>query len=261
MAEVRLLSYSELVVETSACKARLEYKLISGYGCISATIFDKRLNEEFRITAYANVDSSKAKLEKIINRGVSDRDAEFLRLIQQIYREITQARYFWKFAKNSLTMKELEKAVKLSTANKFREYIYSERKNIIESKFTQVCSFDTHHHWYAVKMMYAKKGDYHFVIIVDKNYLDMQYVAIFNDFGAKVIDCEREIRVYVEHAIYSYLTDGRTDLLKKWIRKGSDDFSDFIGLLSQHEKDGCMSIDNRELYDFIKSAITMYAIT
>jgi hypothetical protein len=217
MAEVSLLDYAELRVNTAACEAYLSYVIISGHGCIRADIFDNRLHESFKITAYASrYSSSRKKLENIINNGVSDEDAKILRLIRQIYREITQAKYFEKFAENRLTMKELEKAVKLSTANKFRGYTYSERKNIIGSKFTQVCNFNAYHHWYAVKMMYAKEGDYHFVITVDRNYLDMLYAAIFNDFGAKVIDCERKIRVYVEHAIYSYLTDGRTDLLTKW---------------------------------------------
>jgi hypothetical protein len=261
MAEVSLLDYAELRVNTAACEAYLSYAIISGYDCIRADIFDNRLHESFKITALASrYSSSRKKLENIINNGVSDEDVEFLRLIQQIYREITRAKYFEKFADNILTMKELEKAVKLSTANKFHEYTYLERKNIIESKFTQVCNFDIYHHWYSVKMMYAKEGDYHFVIMVDRNDLDIQYAVIFNDFGAKIIKCKRKIQVYVEYAIYAYLTDGRTDLFNKWLKKGSEDFSEIFRLLDKNEKEGTLTIYDRELYDFIKSAITMYAI-
>jgi hypothetical protein len=259
MAEVRLLSYPELEVETSACRARLEYKIISGYYCISATIFDKRLNEEFGITAYANVDSSKAKLEEIINKGVSDKDAKFLRLIQSIYRAKTQAKYFDRFAENDLTIRELEKIVKLSRANKFRGYVVEEYTKMIKNRFIRVCSF-IECRWVRFTMLYGEAGDYRFILIIDSDYNDLMNAIIMNDFGTKVIKCKRDYRNYVAYAIYTYIIDGRTDLFNKWLKNGSEDFSEIFRLLDKNEKEGTLTIYDRELYDFIKSAITMYAI-
>jgi hypothetical protein len=259
MAEVRLLSYPELEVETSACRARLEYKVISAYYCIRATIFDKRLNEQFEITAYANVDSSKAKLEEIINKGVSDRDTKFLRLIQRIYRAKTQAKYFDRFAENDLTIWELEKIVKLSRANKFRSYVVEEYTKMIKNRFIQVCSFNKCS-WIKFTMLYGEAGDYRFILIIDSDYNDLMYAIIMNDFGTKVIKCIRDYRNYVAYAIYTYIIGGRTDLFNKWLKKGSEDFSEIFRLLDKNEKEGTLTIYDRELYDFIKSAITMYAI-
>jgi hypothetical protein len=259
MAEVRLLSYPELEVETSACRARLEYKVISAYYCIRATIFDKRLNEQFEITAYANADYSRAKLEEIINKGVNDRDTKFLRLIQQIYREITQAKYFDRFAENNLTIRELEKIVKLSRANKFRGYVVEEYTKMIKDRFIQVCSFNECR-WIRFTMLYGEAGDYRFILIIDSYYNDLEYSIVMNDFGVKVIKCIKDYRNYVAYAIYTYIIDGRTDLFNKWLKEGSEDFSEIFRLLDKNEKEGTLTIYDRELYDFIKSAITMYAI-
>jgi hypothetical protein len=256
MAEVRLLSYPELEVETPACRVRLGY---TTYYCIHATILDKRLNEEFEITVYDVGDSSKAKLEEIINRGVNDRDAKFLRLIQQIHREITQATYFDRFAKNDLTIRELEKIVKLSRAKKFRVYVVEKYAKMIMDRFTKVCSFKEYG-WSRLTMLYGEAGDYRFILIMDSDDYDLMCAIVMNDFGTKAIKCKMDIRNYVAYAIYTYIIDGRTDLFNKWLKKGTEDLGEVFSLLNKNEKEGTLTIYDKELYDFIKSAITMYAI-
>jgi hypothetical protein len=157
-----------------------------------------------------------------------------------------------------LTIRELEKIVKLSRANKFRGYVVEEYTKMIVNRFTKVCSFKNY--WSYSTMLYGEAGDYRFILIIDSSYYDLKYSIVMNDFGTKVIKCERDYRNYVAYAIYTYIIDGRTDLFNKWLENGSEDFSEIFGLLDKNEKEGTLTIYDRELYDFIKSAITMYAI-
>jgi len=261
MAGVRLLGFGELEVDTEACNAKLSYEKIFGYWCVKAQILDKRLGEEFIITAYADETSSRKKLEEIINSGVSDSDAKVLRLIQNIQRRQTQAKYFDQYANNKTTIKELEKVTKLSIACKIDSEVVSEVRKSVIDKLTKVCRLNIYSWWHA-KILYTESRDYHFVLVIDTDDDDLLYAIVVNSLSTTLLDCikYRQYRRYIEYAIYSYIKDGRQDLIRKWMKNGSENFSLILDLLNRNERDNTLTIYNRELYDSIKSMIVMYTI-
>jgi len=261
MAGVRLLGFGELEVDTEACKGKLSYDKIFGYCCVKAKIIDKRLGEEFTITAYADETSSRKKLEEIINSGVSDSDVKALRLIQNIQRRQTQAKYFEKYANNETTIKELEKVAKLSNAGKIGSDAVSEVRKSVIDKLTKVCRFNLYS-WWNAKMLYTESRDYRFVLVMDTDDDDLIYAIVVNNLSTMLLDCVkyRQYRRYVEYAIYRYIKDGRQDLIRKWMKIGSENFSLILDLLNRNERDNTITIYNRELYDSIKAMIVMYTI-
>jgi hypothetical protein len=112
----------------------------------------------------------------------------------------------------------------------------------------------------SVNMFYAKGDDYHIVVIIDNYDFKLRYVIIFNNSDANIIYCENKIRRSVEYAIYTYLKNGRTDLIKKWAGKGSKKFFKLLNILNICEKNNDITIYDKKLYDFIKSIIIMYSI-
>jgi len=112
----------------------------------------------------------------------------------------------------------------------------------------------------SVSMFYVKGDDYHIIVIIDDYDFKLRYVIIFNSSDACVIHCENKIRRYVEYAIYKYLNNGRTDLIKKWVEKGSKNFSKLLSILNICEKSDDITIYDKKLYDFIKMIIVMHSI-
>jgi hypothetical protein len=253
MAEVRLVDWRMLIIKTARTTVTLKYE----GDLIHVNLYDIELREEFSFTTYDH-SASRDKLEALINRGVGA-DADYLRLLQEIRRSETQADYFRILAEGRLKLKELQKAVKLSTSKKFSRKVVNEYGRAVVRLLRPVLVMGDG--WRRKHVGYRKTPEYHVFLIYARSTLDEQsidpIVAIFvGGFGVKALKIIN--RCYIEYAVYKYLVESDTSLLEKWMSKAPGaNLNEIIDLLRQGEENGTLHVIDEELYAFLKSAISL----
>ena len=255
MAEVELVGRYEVAVKTERIRTTLKYE----YGpLIYVDLYDLELKESFSFAIY-DCPSSREKLTALINQGVGA-DADYLRSLQRIRKPVTQSEYFARLARGELTLRELQRAVKLSRSKKFdREVLKEYRSRAMRLVRPVLVAVER---WSRSHVVYYKTPEHHVFLRFVGPELDGEWVylsaAIFiSEFGAKAL----ETNIYSEYAIYKYLLESDKKLLEKWMAKSSEDgLRTFLSWLRHEEEEGALRVIDEELYAFLKSAISLQII-
>jgi len=259
MAQVKIQGYYSMFFSTDACDVSIA--LYPSVDYAKFVINDKRLNENFVITADLRYKNSLNKVNEIINNGIKDSDIEYLRLLQQIKRPQTRAEYFEKFASGQLKLEELQRTVKLSTSRKFSSSYVEELRELV-CKNSHLIGRIKKDYWEPFEIYFRKAGELQFVLLLHKHY-SLYHALVIGELGVVHLDCEDDLRwadEYVECAIYNYILHGKRENLDKWLKKGSEVPSKFLNILNKLEEKGYVEIYNRDLYNSVKSLITLAVI-
>jgi len=261
MAQVEILEcysgYYSMFFSTDACDVSMDL-YTPDYA--KFVINDKRLNEKFVITADLRYKNSLNKVNEIINNGVKDSDIEYLRLLREIKRPQTRAKYFQKFASGQLQLKELQRTVKLSTSSKFSSSYVEELRELVCKNSHLIAKINKG--WDIFEIYFRKARELQFVLLLRKQY-GLYHALVIGELGVVHLDCEDDLRradEYVECAIYNYILHGKRKKLDKWLKEGSEDPSKFLYALKRLEEDGYVEIYNRDLYNSVKSLVTLAVI-
>jgi len=256
MAQVEILGYYSMFFSTDACDVSMDL-YTPDYAKFAVN--DKTHNENFVITADLRYKNSLNKVNEILNNGVKDSDIEYLRLLQRIKRPQTRAEYFEKFASGQLKLKELQRAVKLSTSKKFSSSYVEEMRKLFCKESHLIGRIKKY--WEIFEIYFRKAGELQFVLLLHENY-GLHHALVIGEFGVVHLDCEDDLRranEYVECAIYNYILHGKRKL-DKWLKEGSEDPSKFLYALKKLEEEGRVEIYNRDLYNSVKSLVTLAVI-
>jgi hypothetical protein len=254
VAELKLVGTRTFVVETAHTTATLRYNV----DLIYVDLYDRELGETFSFAVYDSIDS-RDKLETLINQGVGA-DADFLRLLQGIQKPETQAGYFAKLARGELTLKELQKAVRLSKSKKFdRNVLRDYRRSAIRLLRPVLVAREG---WERTHVAYCKTSDHHVFLMFVGPTLDEESVALLDaifvsEFGVKVL----ATNIYSEYAIYKYLLGTDRESLEKWMAKSPEGYlRNVLGWLRRKEENGTLQVIDEELYAFLKSVLSLQII-
>jgi hypothetical protein len=240
----------EIEVETQACIARIDYAYNPGF--VFVNLFDKRLSEHF-VVMMRDYEWSRKKLEKLINEGVSEEEAELLRIIQSFSSSKTQASYFERFAKGELMLENALKSIRRNKDN-YMKYMTAKYLKELEKRFRPV--FTVGRDWtHQMKALYGEVGDARFVLFVDGGReIRLSYVMVIRDSEVKLYAVGLGHLTETTYAIFKYIVDGGGRGLSE------EDFEWFLNFLEKHEERGTLSVHDKELYDYIKSIVTMNVI-
>jgi hypothetical protein len=257
MAQVEIHGRYSLFVSTDVCDVSIA---LYPEDYAKFVINDKRLNEKFVITADLRYKNSLNKVNEILNNGVKDSDIEYLRLLREIKRPQTRAEYFEKFASGQLKLEELQRAVKLSTSKKFSSSYVEEMRKLFCKESHLIGRIKKY--WEIFEIYFRKAGELQFVLLLHE-YYGLHHALVIGEFGVVHLDCEDDLRranEYVEYAIYNYILHGKRENLDKWLKEGSEDPSKFLNTLNTLEEKGRVEIYNRDLYNSVKSLVTLAVI-
>jgi hypothetical protein len=244
-------------VETQACIARIDYSLQTDY--VYTVLFDKRLLEYFVIRSYDNAASWRL-LEKLVNEGVSEEEAELLRIVQSLSLKM-QPRYFERVAKGELTLEAALRAVKRRKETHMR-YMAAKYFKEAGKRCRRVCTLGTD--WAnPTEVLFGKVGETQLVLFVDsKGVPTLSYVMTIRDSGDALCWVgwvPPGSRAYVTCAVFKCIVDGGDGcheidrLLREKLME--DDFSGLLEFMKNREV--WIMVHDKELYDFIKSIATM----
>jgi hypothetical protein len=223
-------------------------------GFVTATIFDKRLNEEFEVTLYYVSEHSLAKLEKMINCGVDDEEAKFLRLIGMIRDRKTQAKCFSEFARNEIPLEKLEAIVRSSTGRKVDRLEIVKYRNKVLEMFRDVCSLPD---FTIRRIVYWEDSSYRFFLVLD-SYNWPRYAVVVDGHNVAVLNPPS---IYFNYAVFKYVLERDEGLLKKWLNKASRERPDYLLRdLNKAERGNSIQVQDHGLYDYLKTLLAMSLI-
>jgi len=257
---VRFVDYREIDVETQACLARIKYRYEGAL--IFVALLDKRLSEVFKLEIY-DESGSRKKLEKLINEGVSDEEAEFLRIIQSFGTPEKQAKYFERFARGELTLKGLKRGVK-SSKERYMRYMATKYIKAVEKAFKLVCEIGRD--WvYTTKVLYGEVGGSRLALFVERTpVVVLNYVMVISDSEVALYWGrwgQSKSGDYIAYAILKYIVEGDCEgerLLREELQK--TDFKKLLEFLEKCEKEGKIVVHDHELYNYIKSIVAINVI-
>jgi len=266
MVAFRMVGQREIEVETQACIARIDYAYMPGF--VFVNLFDKRLSEHFTILTYDN-EHSQRKLEKLVNEGASDEEAEILRIVQSFSAPKTQASYFDRFAKGELTLKGALRGMKGRKEVRMR-YMAAKYFKEVERRFRLVCTIGRD--WARLmKVLYGEVGGTRLVLFVDRiKTPKLSYVMVIRDSSvalywagwsrSKSVD---SVEDYITYTIFKCTVDGGREIvrvLNEELELSESDCRSLLHFMKNQEEWGSIVVHDRELYDFIMSVVTMNAI-
>jgi len=256
----RRVGQGVIEVETQACITRIDYSFKPDY--VYTVLFDKRLLEYFMIRSYDNAPSW-SLLEKLVNEGASDEEAEILRIVQSFSLKM-QPRYFERVAKGELTLEAALRAVKRKKETRMR-YMAAKYFKEARKRCRRVCTLGSD--WAnPTEVLFGKVGETQLVLFVDsKGVPTLSYVMTIRDSGDALCWVgwvPFGLRAYVTYAIFKCIVDGGDGCheIDRLLREKliEDDFSGLLEFMKNREV--WIVIHDKELYDFIKSIVTMNAI-
>jgi hypothetical protein len=257
MATFRMVGRREIEVETQACIARIDYAYDPGF--VFANLFDKGLSEHFTILTYDN-ECSRKLLEKLVNEGASEEEAEFLRIVQSFSSPKTQARYFEKFALGELTLESALRAVKRRKETRMR-YMAAKYFKELEKRLRLVCMMGRD--WtHPMKVLYGDVGDTRLVLFVDRGReIRLDHVMMVRDSEVNLYAVNWDHLTETTYEIFKYIVDGGGEG-GRVPREGLSeaDFEWLLDTLKEYEEWGTILVNDKELYDYIKSIATMNVI-
>ena len=272
MVAFRMVGRREIEVETQACKARIDYAYEPGF--VFVNLFDKMLSEHF-VIMMRDDEWSRKKLEKLINEGVSEEEAELLRVIQSFSTSKTKASYFERFAKGELMLESALKGVKRNKDNHMK-YMTAKYLKELEKRFRLV--FTVGRDWtHQMRALYGDLGDTRFVLFVDVGReIRLSYVMVIRDSEVNLYSVGFDHLTETTYAIFKYIVDGGGRGLSEADFRcfhiddrggkvpcgglSEADFEWFLDFLKKHEERGTLSVHDKELYDYIKSIAAMNVI-
>lgn len=259
--QIQIHGYYDVTFKNGVCEGAIELYPSDDYALIK--LHDGRRGESFAITADLRYKATIKKLNELINHGViSDTDAEFLRLLENVKSPKTRTKYFEKFAEGQLEIEELRKVVKLSTSRKFNSEILDEmRERVFKYYLIRVCQIPNSIRWWTkTNVYYVKAHELQLVLFATfhgqslDDFDGLSDVIAIGEFGATHLDLSEEHRrvsKYVEYAVYKYILEGKN--LDNWLKRGDQDFSAVLSRLNNNN----IEIYNVELYDYIKSLLVL----
>jgi hypothetical protein len=257
MTTFRMVGRREIEVETQACIARIDYSYDPGF--VYVILFDKGLSERFEILTYDDP-WSRRLLEKLVNEGVSEEEAEFLRIVQSFSSPKTQSRYFERFALGELTLESALKGVKRRKEARMR-FMAAKYLKEVEKRFRRVCTLGSH--WtHLIEVLYGEVGDTRLVLFVKREGVpSLRYVMVIRDSEVNLYAVGWDHLTETTYAIFKYIVDGGGEE-GRMPREGlsEEDFGWLLDTLKEYEEGDTVLLHDRELYDFIKSIATMNVI-
>jgi hypothetical protein len=262
MPTFRMVGRREIEVETQACIARIDYAYDPGF--VFVNLFDKGLSENFTILTY-DTEHSRMKLEKLVNEGASEEEAEFLRLIQSFSTSKTQASYFDRFAKGELTLEGALRAVKRKKKARMR-YMAAKYFKEVERRFRRVCTVGSD--WTRLmKVLYGEVGDSRLVLFVDRVKIPkLSYVVAIRDSSVALYWAgwsRSKPGDYITYTIFKCIVDGGRKIgrvLHEELELSESDFGSLLDFVKIQEERDSIVVHDRELYDYIKSIAAMNVI-
>jgi hypothetical protein len=184
MATFRFFGPREIEIETQACIARVGYYADSRgpESYILFRLFDKLLFEFFTVNVYDERDSW-VKLEELMNNGVGEENAEFLRLIQSFRSVKSSAKYFKMYVTNQLMLEELKRRVRGRKDNYMR-YMITKYSKVVEQRFRTVCDIVLEGDPFeVVRVLHGEAGGTRLALFVEKGKAPprLLYVMVVND--------------------------------------------------------------------------------
>jgi hypothetical protein len=272
MATFRMVGRHEIEVETQACKVRIDYAYEPGF--VFVNLFDKGLSEHFTIHTYDN-EHSRRKLEKLVNEGASEEEAEFLRIVQSFSTPKVQANYFDRFAKGELTLENALKGIRHNKDN-YMKYMTAKYLKELEKRFRLVSTVGRD--WtHQMKVLYGEVGDARFVLFVDRGReICLSYVMVIRDSEVSLYSVGLGHLTETTYAIFKYIVDGGGRGLSEADFRcfhiddrggkvpcgglSEADFEWLLNFLKDYEQRDQVVVHDKDLYDFIKSIATMNVI-
>jgi len=258
MVAFRMLGRREIEVETQACIARIDYDYEPGF--VFVNLFDKRLSEHF-VIMMRDDERSRKKLEKLINEGVSEEEAEFLRIVRSFSSPETQACYFEKFAKGELTLESALRDVKRNKKVHMR-FMAAKYLKEVERRFRLVCEMGRSWAGAAThEVLYGEAGGSRLVLFVRKDVIRLLYAMVIGDSEVTVYYGDWRKTESITRWVFKHVVDGG----REWERllRGAferESFKRLLDFLEEYEQPGRIVVHDRELYDYIKSLIAMNVI-
>jgi len=267
MVAFRMVGRREIEVETQACKARIDYAYEPGF--VFVNLFDKLLSELFTIMMDDD-EQSRRKLEKLINEGVSEEEAEFLRIIQSFSTPKAQAKYFERFSKGELTLEGALKGVR-SRKECYMNYMVAKYLKEVEKRSRPVCALGDWAH--PMKVLHLEAGGNRILLFVERGRkIHLSYLMVINS-EVNLYKVTSSHPTQATFSTFRYIVVrymGNRDFCKnsdevKVLCGGLSeacfvDFKVLSDFLKHHEEQGSIVVYDRELYDYIKSLIAMNVI-
>jgi len=240
-------------VDTLAAKTVLQFSY-PAEGYVTAIISDKRLGEEFEVTLYYDCEHSLAKLEKMINCGVDDEEARFLRPIGVVRKRTEQASYFSKFARGQMAPEDLELIARTSGGRRVDGLAIIRCRDKALESFRDVCYLP-----YVTerRVVYWEDGSYRIFLVLDTSDWP-KYAVVVDGHNVAVLNPPS---IYFNYAVFKYVLEGDGDLLKKWLNKASRERPDYLLRdLNRAERENSIQVQDQGLYDYLKTLLSMSLI-
>jgi hypothetical protein len=257
MATFRMVGQREIEVETQACIARIDYAYDPGF--VYVVLFDKGLSELFEIRTDDDP-WSRRLLEKLVNEGVSEEEAEFLRIVQSFSSPKTQARYFERLALGGLTLESALRGVKRRKETQMR-FMAAKYLKEVEKRFRRVCTLGSY--WtHLMEVLYGEVGNTRLVLFVEREGVpSLRYVMVIRDSEVNLYAVSWDRLTETTYEIFKYIVDGGGEGGRVPCGGLSEaDFELFLNFLKEYEEQGAILLHDKELYDFIKSIAAMNVI-
>jgi hypothetical protein len=212
-----------------------------------------------------DTEHSRRKLEKLVNEGASEEEAELLRIIQSFSTPRTQASYFDRFAKGELTLEGALKSMKRSKEARMR-YMAAKYFKEVERRFRLVCTVGSS--WTRLmKVLYGEVGGTRLVLFVDRAKTPkLSYVVAIRDSSVAVYWAgwsRSKSGDYITYTIFKCVVDGGREMgrvLHEELELSELDFKSLLDFMKSQEEWDSIVVYDKELYDFIKSIAAMNVI-